>query len=336
VVSELVPSVAAAGLGRIANSEAVEAAALTLQAIDGDTSHRDVATSDLEDLQGTLQLRHADAVAVVQQQAHIMSLIFLVAILTAGGIVVMAALWVRASLFRRYRDMSQTANRIIAGSPERLDARVRDPLGAVAAAFNTGIDRQRDLVAKLEHENRRGAVSRQIVDALEMATDRQDVYDVARVAIGVIHGPVGVELLMKGIDDSLVREVEAPEGPLCPVRSGADCIALRRGSLQTFPDSDAINSCAHLRMRDTVPDGGVCVPATFLGQSLGVLHVTTSAGDVGQDNTDMLVELTGLIAGRLGTLRTFDPEFTRPARAPRRSAAETDVEAVVVAPAADG
>ena len=114
---------------------------------------------------------------------------------------------------------------------------------------------------------------------------------------------------MKSPDgSSLVREVESPDGPLCPVQHGGDCIALRRGTVQRFPDTDAINACGHLRRRETPPAGAVCIPATFLGEALGVLHVVADGRDDPRADDGLLVELSSLMAGRLGTLRAFDQE----------------------------
>jgi diguanylate cyclase (GGDEF)-like protein len=188
-----------------------------------------------------------------------------------------------------------------------MDTSIRDPLGAVAAAFNAGIAKQADLVKKLGTENRRAAVGRQIADGLDLATDSPAVYEVVRRAMLAVSPHAAAELLITDADaPTEVHSVAATLEPCCPVIDANECAAIRRGATQRFTDPSSINACPHLAGRDI--GWATCVPATFLGQPLGVLHVV-AAPDFEEDPDEvMLTELATLAANRIGTMRAFAQE----------------------------
>ena len=66
--------------------------------------------------------------------------------------------------------------------------------------------------------------------------------------------------------------------PGCPVESPFSCVAVRRGSPVVFDSSEALNACPKLRGRPAGACSAVCVPVSFMGRALGVLHATGPDG----------------------------------------------------------
>lgn len=133
-----------------------------------------------------------------------------------------------------------------------------------------------------EQEATRRRFSAELHEALEMATEEQGI---TRVVEHVLrHTVVGrpAELLLADSSEAhlaLVASHPLAGAPGCHVGAPFECPAVRRGSAQSFPSSTAINACPHLRDRPGDPRSAHCVPVTFMGRSLGVLHVTGPDGE---------------------------------------------------------
>ncbi|MDB6085591.1 MAG: hypothetical protein JWN43_3472, partial [Gammaproteobacteria bacterium] len=156
----------------------------------------------------------------------------------------------------------------------------------------------------------RDAFGAQLTQALEMAETETDVHGIVGRAMGEIADDMPVELLLSDSNRSKLRRVaEHPVagGPGCGVESLSSCAAVRRGTPIVFDDSDALNACPRLRRRPSGPLSATCVPVSFMGRSVGVLH---AAGTVHESPpTQQLAQLTalGIQAGaRIGSLRAFE------------------------------
>ena len=74
-----------------------------------------------------------------------------------------------------------------------------------------------------------------------------------------------------------------------------------------FESSEALNACPKLRDRPGGPCSAVCVPISFMGRSLGVLHATAPEG--APPNSEQVAQLTTLATqagARIGTVRAFE------------------------------
>jgi diguanylate cyclase (GGDEF)-like protein len=95
--------------------------------------------------------------------------------------------------------------------------------------------------------------------------------------------------------------------PGCPVQSPFSCVAVRRGQPVSFESSEALNACPKLRDRPGGPCSAVCVPVSFMGRALGVLHAT---GPDGQppiaEQAAQLTTLATQAGARIGTVRAFE------------------------------
>ncbi|MDW3220801.1 MAG: GGDEF domain-containing protein [Acidimicrobiales bacterium] len=157
-------------------------------------------------------------------------------------------------------------------------------------------------------ESRRRTLSRQVIEGLDDAVDESAAYGVIARSLRLATPDHRAEMLLADSSQAHLRAaVVHPENgsPGCGVVSPWSCPAVRRGTTQRFSDSEAIRACPHLARRDE-PCSAVCAPMTFMGEPMGVLHVT---GPVGETATDELVTDISMLAAesatRVGTLRAF-------------------------------
>jgi diguanylate cyclase (GGDEF)-like protein len=91
------------------------------------------------------------------------------------------------------------------------------------------------------------------------------------------------------------------------VQSPFSCVAVRRGSAVVFDSSEALNACPKLRDRANGACSAVCVPVTFMGRSLGVLHATgPEHAPPDPEQVFKLAALATQAGARIGTVRAFE------------------------------
>jgi diguanylate cyclase (GGDEF)-like protein len=155
--------------------------------------------------------------------------------------------------------------------------------------------------------NERQVFRNQLVRGLERASSEEEIFDRVSAALlaGVEDRPA--ELLLADSTNAHLREVSAhPDkgSPQCPVDDPSDCVAIARGQTMRFETSRALDVCPKLPRHAQAPCSAVCAPVRFLGQPLGVLHVT---GPDLLPPDHSLVERVNVIAdeagSRLGMLR---------------------------------
>lgn len=225
-------------------------------------------------------------------------------------VVGLLVMWLSRSIRSSLRGVRDVAQALATGD---LTARNRnvgpDELGELGSAVNGMADNLRDVIGKLRAEADRDAFGTQLVEALEMADTEEEAYGVLGRAMTLISPELPTELLLADSSRAhLERATAHPQAGAagCTVDSPFSCMAVRRGSAVSFPDSDALNACSRLRDRPCGRVSAVCVPISFMGRALGVLH---SAAPVGQmPDARQVAQLTtlGLQAGaRIGTVRAF-------------------------------
>lgn len=229
------------------------------------------------------------------------------------GLLIVVALLQRSVrwILRGLRGVSNAAAALAAGD---LTARVhdgrRDEIGAVGLAFNATAESMQDIVRRLAEQGRRDAFARELSEALEMADSEEVAYGVIARSMAAISDDHRMELLLADSSRAhLERRVEHPNAGAagCAVESPFACVAVRRGSVTTFSDSQALNACPNLRAPTDAPCSAVCVPVTFMGRALGVLHTTAAVGS--QPDTEEVARLTTVATAagvRIGTVRAFD------------------------------
>lgn len=235
-------------------------------------------------------------------------------IAAAVGVAILTCLLVELvgrSLRRSLRLVRDAATEIAEGDLSvRSDVRGRDEVGALARAVNKMADELQSMIDRLRAEAERDAFGTQLAAALEMSDTEEAVHLVAARAMTQIASDLPMELLLSDSSRAhLERAAAHPTAgaPGCGVESPFNCVAVRRGNPAVFADSEALDACPRLRDRPSGAVSAVCVPLSFMGRSLGVLHTTGAVGTI--PTPEQIAQLTalGIQAGaRIGTVRAFE------------------------------
>jgi len=187
----------------------------------------------------------------------------------------------------------------------RTDSNVR---GVVMNARD--VSERLELERELTRQGKQDSFSRQLIDAFEMADVEDAALSIVERAMVSIDEDAPMELMLSDSSHSqLYRSAASPTGgaPGCSVDSPFSCLAIRRGNTVVFPTSHALNACPKLWDRPGGACSATCVPVTFMGRTLGVLHATSP--DRHPPSPDEVAQLTALAnhAGtRIGTVRAFE------------------------------
>jgi diguanylate cyclase (GGDEF)-like protein len=233
--------------------------------------------------------------------------------LSITALVVMGlASWVITRLIRNPLHRVQRAAERAADGDLGAEADVDsdDETGRLARAFNTMLEKLRHRELTLLADHHRQEIQAKVHRALEMADDEPAALDVVgRSLADALPGRPAELLLADNSKANLEQAVVAgpdPEGPGCPVTSPYSCVAVRSGSPVTFPTSSAIDACPHLRDRGGDPCSALCVPVTFMGRAMGVLHAVGPDGEPPDASAvDAVTSLSAQAGARIGMLRTM-------------------------------
>jgi diguanylate cyclase (GGDEF)-like protein len=176
-----------------------------------------------------------------------------------------------------------------------------DEIGAVGHALDTMADNLQDLLAEMGEEARRDLFKSQLVEAFELTDNEQEAHQQVAITMTHIDENLPMQLLLSDssrahLSAAVVHPVAGSPG--CGVQTPYSCLAVRRGRVVVTGSSNELNACPKLRGRESGSCSAVCVPVTFMGRALGVLHVT-GPDDVPPDG-EQIVRLTAL-AGQTGT-----------------------------------
>ena len=215
------------------------------------------------------------------------------------------------SLVRSLNRLGAVAGSIAAGD---LAARVPitgdDEIGTLAHAINEMAGDLTTLVGKMEANADRDGFGSQLAEALEMADTEDDALLVVSRAMSVISTVNPMEILLADSSKAhLSRAAEHPVtgAPCCPVESPYSCVAVRRGNPVVFDNSESLNACPKLRERGAGPISAVCVPVTFMGRAMGVLHAAGPVDNpLAADEVTRLTTLATQSGARIGTVRSFE------------------------------
>jgi diguanylate cyclase (GGDEF)-like protein len=195
----------------------------------------------------------------------------------------------------------------------RLNALTEQRHGALERAAAAEQQRRGELEAleqELTTQLERSAFATRLSEALEVADEQRDVFTVIEHATVEISEQTPMELLLADSSRAnLSRAAANPAQPApgCPVKSPFSCVAVRRGTAVVFDSSEALNACPHLRGRESGPCSAVCVPVSFMGRALGVMHTTGPAGErLPSEAVSRLAVLAGQAGVRIGTVRAFE------------------------------
>lgn len=185
----------------------------------------------------------------------------------------------------------------------------RDEIGTLAQAFNTMLAQLRMRETKLIREHERSELGRKIDEALEMVDDEPGVHNFVSRALKEIAPLHSAELLLADNSRGNFTQVAVSgpnaNGPGCQVPSPHSCPAVRAARKMDFDDSEALDSCLHLNGRASGACSATCVPVSFMGRSVGVLHTVGLQGEPTEEGVAVGLEtLARLTGGRLGVIRS--------------------------------
>jgi len=144
------------------------------------------------------------------------------------------------------------------------------------------------------------------LDAVE--TEAETMLLVSR-AFGRVVADMPVELLMSDMSRTSMKQTASHPSlgaPGCGVASPSECPAITRGRTLVYEDSNAINACPELQGHCGGGCSAMCVPLSFMGKSMGVVHATGAAGSAVDDDTKAaLAMIATQTAVRVGTIRSF-------------------------------
>jgi diguanylate cyclase (GGDEF)-like protein len=207
--------------------------------------------------------------------------------------------------------VQQAAERAADGDLQaEADVHGDDETGRLARAFNSMLSKLRLREETLLADHRRQETSSKVHRALEMSDDEPTALEVVGLTMAHILPGSSAELLLADNSKSNLEQAvvagENLDGPGCPVASPFSCVAVRSGSAVTFPSSAALDACPHLRNRGVDPCSAVCVPVTFMGRAMGVIHAVGIEHELPTaDEIDALSVLSAQAGARIGMLRTM-------------------------------
>jgi diguanylate cyclase (GGDEF)-like protein len=218
---------------------------------------------------------------------------------------------VARSIRRSLTSLSEVAVAIAEGDLERRSpVQTKDEVGVLAASINQMADRLHQMIEHTRRDAEQGTFGRELVEALEMADSEPRAHAVVARAMREISGAHAMELLLADSSNAqLERAAEHPEmgAPGCMVDAAFSCSAVRRGHALQFAHSDALNACPALRGRPEGARSAACVPVTFMGRALGVLHATGEVHSPLSPHQMQRLSTLGAQAGsRIGTVRAFE------------------------------
>ncbi len=158
-------------------------------------------------------------------------------------------------------------------------------------------------------EAARQELAAHLSEGLDAAETESETMTLVTRAFGRVVNDSPVELLMADTSRTrLTQTAVHPDlgGPGCRVESPSQCPAIARGRSLYYDDSGAINACPQLQRDCGGPCSAVCIPLSFMGKSMGVIHATGDiGGDIGTATRDALTMVASQAAVRIGTLRSF-------------------------------
>jgi diguanylate cyclase (GGDEF)-like protein/PAS domain S-box-containing protein len=165
------------------------------------------------------------------------------------------------------------------------------------------------LEQELTQQAQRDTFGTQLIEALEMADEEDATFEVVERAMEQISPVAPMELLLSDSSRAHLERAATSKtagAPACPVESPFACVAVRRGNPVVFETSESLNACPKLRDRPGGACSAVCVPVSFMGRALGVLHATGPVGDPPPANqVAQLTTLATQAGSRIGTVRAF-------------------------------
>jgi diguanylate cyclase (GGDEF)-like protein len=232
-------------------------------------------------------------------------------IVAAAAVALLVRRRLRAGLDRPLADLHAAVARVGGASPTGpVSVRGYAELAELGVELDRTTAVARAELAVLRRRAEWGEQSRRILEALELAEDEPAAYRVLDRALSDLGAGHPIELLLAERGSTQLNAVAANRttaAPGCPVETVAGCVALRRGKVSVFDDSESINACPRLTGRPGGPCSAACVPVSVGGRPVGVLHLTAPQGrPPSADLVEQVVDLATQAGTRFSGLRALE------------------------------
>lgn len=176
-----------------------------------------------------------------------------------------------------------------------------------------GLDQMAESIAagaiQRETAHRREIFRNGLGDALDMIDNEFAAARVIQRALAELVPEEPAEVLLADSSRAHLRRVARNplvSPPDCQVGTPFDCAAVRKSSTLVFDSSTSLSACPVLAERGGAPCSAVCVPVSFMGESLGVVHtVGPEAAPLDDSVVKQIETLASQVGNRIGTLRAF-------------------------------
>mgnify|MGYP000424255741 CR=1 FL=1 len=146
-------------------------------------------------------------------------------------------------------------------------------------------------------------------EGMDLADSVADVIQLVERALDRLNEPRPAELLLADSSEAHLRQTAAHPtlgAPGCSVETPFQCPAVRKAQSVSFDSSNALDACPRL-VEHATACSAYCVPVSFMGRALGVLHSTGPEGEpVPEWDRQRLDALCDALGSRLGSLRAFE------------------------------
>lgn len=236
----------------------------------------------------------------------------LVAVSTLSAVLLFAAVRLfRRRLVRSLQDLSLMVGAVADGDHSaRTETTADDEIGRLAQMLDQIAEALQRASRELATESARQDYRARLSRALEFVDDETGLAETVSQTLATIAPDLPAELLLSDRGETrLARFARNPLVPTpdCPVPTPWSCPALRTGRTAFFPSSAVIDTCPRLRHRSEGERAAVCIPVTFMGSKLAVVHAMTRPGDLPNEavlgRMQVLAEQFG---NRVGNLRAFE------------------------------
>ncbi len=230
-------------------------------------------------------------------------------VLMAGALLALLAGLVARAVVRSLRSVTDVAAAVTAGDlTARTGLSGGDEVQQVGRALDEMADTLQALLAEQQAESESQEFGNRLSAALEHADTAPAVLEVAGRAMDVAVPDRPVELLLSDSSQAHLKvvSVSSSGGPGCRVTSPHGCPAVRAGGAVIAESAGDLDACPRLRERAPDAAAAVCVPVTFMGRALGVLH--TAGPDAGAPDPALVQRMRSLAAltgSRLGTVQAL-------------------------------
>ncbi len=249
---------------------------------------------------------HNNALGQYEQARHWVTVAGLLAVVLGWAGVAAIGQSIRRSL----REVRDVAHAVASGQLDRRSQRQgTDEIGQLASSVDRMAESLQTMIERISQEAALGAYGATLARALDMAVDEPESSRVVTHAMAMASTDVAMELLLTDAHGQhLVHAAGHPTAgsPGCRVQTSSDCVAVRRAQTVSFADSRDLDACPRLRNRADGPVCAVCVPVTFMGRAMGVLHASAPVELAIEEPVVSRLALLGHQAGgRIGSMRAF-------------------------------